>query len=149
MRFKNVFLCGLLVLAVMMSGCKTSKLIEDSLSIAPKDVAGKTLKVDGATIHFTSNNSGTISDYIGTATRSTVSYSRTSAVTANVEFFYHSEDKHNMSERRYTLELSFADETSGLANGSYTYSFDLNKGSKYGRSESGTGTVKDQVFSLE
>lgn len=76
-------------------------------------------------------------------------YKRTSAVTADLNFFYHSEDKKNMSERTYSLKLEFADETQGLASGSYTYSFDLNKGSKYESKDSGSKNVKNAIFTIK
>lgn len=130
--------------------CKqaTSK-VNESLAIAPENMAGKTLTVDGATIQFTSNTSATISDYIGTSTRSSVSYNRTSELTADLNFSYHTEDKRNMSERAYTLELKFADEMRGLASGSYTYKLTIQKGTKYEKSDSGSKTISDRIFSIK
>lgn len=123
-------------------------ILDNSTSIAPSNMAGKTLKVDGVTIQFTSNTSGTISDYIGTSTRSSVSYKRTSSMEAKLSFSYHTEDNYSMSERSYSLTLVFADETQGLASGSYTYSNIISKGTKYENKSSGNQNVKNKIFTV-
>ena len=123
-------------------------LLDNAASVAPSNMAGKTMKVDGATIHFTSNTSGTISDYIGTSTRSSVSYQRTSSMEAKLSFSYHTEDGYSMSERSYSLTLVFADETQGLASGSYTYSSIIAKGTKYESKSSGSQNVKNKIFTV-
>lgn len=136
---------GLLVL--VLSACEGT--VNESLALAPKDMSGKTLHVDGATIKFSSNNSATISNYIGTASRSSVSYKRTSEVTADLSFSYHTEDSKNMSERNYNLKLEFADKTQGIASGSYTYQLTIQKGTKYESSSSGSKTLKNAIFSID
>lgn len=128
--------------------CKGS-ILDNAASIAPSNMAGKTLNVDGATIYFTSNTSGTISNYIGTSTRSSVSYKRTSSMEAKLSFSYHTEDNYSMSERSYSLTLVFADETQGLASGSYTYSNIISKGTKYESKSSGSQNVKNKIFTVK
>lgn len=124
-------------------------ILDNSASIAPSNMAGKTLNVDGVTIQFTSNTSGTISNYIGTSTRSSVSYKRTSSMEAKLSFSYHTEDNYSMSERSYSLTLVFADETQGLASGSYTYSNIISKGTKYENKSSGSQNVKNKIFTVK
>jgi hypothetical protein len=136
------------VLTTMMFSCLSCGGINEELAIAPKSMAGKTLTVDGATIKFHSNNSATISNYIGTASRSTVSYQRTSEVTANLKFSYYVEDSKNVSDRKYDLKLEFADETEGIASGSYTYKLTIQKGTKYESSDSGTKNLKNAIFHI-
>lgn len=145
---KLSFVCLITASLLAFSSCKKASRINESLAIAPADMTGKTLKVDGATIRFSSNTSATISDYIGTATRSSVSYNRTSELTADLNFFYHTEDKRNMSERDYTVQLKFANENQGLATGSYTYKLTIQKGTKYEKSDSGSKTFSDRIFSI-
>ncbi|MBQ6984079.1 MAG: hypothetical protein IJQ20_04035 [Paludibacteraceae bacterium] len=145
MKLKNLFILS--VLALTLAACEDSG-INESLATAPKDMSGKTMKIDGATIKFSSNSSATISDYIGTAKRATVSYKRTSEITAHLNFFYHSEDQDSMSERTYNLDLTFADPTQGLASGSYTYKLTIHKGTKYETSDSGSKNVKNKIFSV-
>lgn len=146
MKLKNLFILS--VLALTFAACKGS-VINENLATAPKDMTGKTMKIDGATIQFSSNTSATISNYIGTANQASVSYKRTSEITAHLNFFYHAEDKNSMSERRYDLDLTFADKTQGLASGSYTYKLTIHKGTKYETSDSGSQTVKDKIFSVK
>lgn len=146
MKRNILFFSCVALMVCALSSCK--KTINEELAIAPKDMSGKTLKVDGATIQFSSNNSAKISDYIGTAQRATVSYNRTSEVSADLNFFYHSEDSYSMSERTYNLKLTFADKTQGLASGDYTYKLTISKGKKYETSNSGSKTVKDKIFTI-
>ena len=147
-RFKHLFqIVSLVAMVTLFSACGGNK-INEELAIAPKSMAGKTLKVDGATIKFTSNNSATISNYIGTASRSSVSYNRTSEVAADLSFSYYVEDKKDMSERNYNLKLEFADETQGIASGSYTYRLTIQKGTKYEKSDSGSKTLNKSVFHI-
>ncbi len=145
-RFKILFqVLSLVAMFMSFSACSG---INEELAIAPKDMTGKTLKVDGATIKFSSNNSATISNYIGTASRASVSYKRTSEVAADLSFSYHVEDSKNMSERNYNLKLEFADEKQGLASGSYTYKLTIQKGTKYERSDSGSKSLKNSIFNI-
>ena len=144
---KKILYLPVFLFVVLMASCEANS-VNESLAIAPKNMAGKTLKVDGATIKFSSNTSGTISDYIGTAQKSSVSYQRTSEVTADLTFFYHSEDSYSMSERNYSLKLTFADETKGIASGKYTYKLKIAKGTKYEKSDSGTKTISDKIFNI-
>ncbi|MBQ7449513.1 MAG: hypothetical protein IJS73_06915 [Paludibacteraceae bacterium] len=143
---KNLF--QIFVFAIMLVSFSACKGINEKLAIAPKSMAGKTLHIDGATIDFSSNNSATISNYIGTASRSSVSYKRTSEVTADLSFSFYVEDNKSMSERSYDLKLEFADETQGIASGSYTYRLTIHKGTKYERNDSGTNTLKNSIFSI-
>lgn len=146
--FKHLFqIVSLVAMITSFSACGESS-VNEELAIAPKNMAGKTLKVDGATIKFTSNNSATISNYIGTASRSTVSYKRTSELTADLNFSYYVEDSKNMSERNYNLKLEFADKTRGIASGSYTYRLTIQKGTKYEKSDSGSKTLKNSIFNI-
>ena len=147
-KIKNLFqIVSLVAMVISFSACEGSR-INESLAIAPKNMAGKTLNVDGATIKFDSNNSATISNYIGTASQSSVSYKRTSEVTANLSFSYYIEDSKNMSERNYNLKMEFADKTQGIASGSYTYRLTIQKGTKYESSDSGSKTLKNSVFNI-
>ena len=135
-------------ISLLFPSCKKGDKINEDLAIAPKNMTGKTLKVDGVKINFSSNTSATIVDYIGTAKRSSVSYNRTSEVEADLSFSYLSEDSYTTSERSYRLTLSFADKTEGVANGSYDYSLTIAKGSKYQTHTSGTSSVKNGIFTI-
>lgn len=146
----KLFIVSLFVTNLLsFSSCESGSRVNENLAIAPKNMAGKTLKVDGATINFSSNTSATISDYIGTAKRSSVSYKRTSEITADLSFSYYSEDSKSMSDRNYNLKLTFADETEGLASGSYTYKLTIQKGTKYEKNDSGTKNVQDAIFTIK
>lgn len=147
MKKHFIFFAAMIILCFAACSDKNRKINED-LAIAPKDMSGKTLKVDGATIKFNSNTSATISNYIGTASRSTVSYNRTSEVTADLKFFYHAESSREMSERNYDLKLTFADETQGIASGSYTYKLTISKGTKYEKSDSGNKSLSNSIFRI-
>ena len=148
---KNRILISILAMMVLcFAGCsEKKKSINEDLAIAPKDMTGKTLKVDGATIKFSSNTSATISNYLGTASRSTVSYNRTSEVQADLKFFYHAEGGKDMSERNYDLKLTFANENEGVASGSYTYKLTIQKGTKYEKSDSGSKNLTNAIFSIK
>ena len=67
---------------------------------------------------------------------------------AKLSFSYHTEDNYSMSERSYSLTLVFADETQGLASGSYTYSNIISKGTKYENKSSGSQNVKNKIFTV-
>ena len=145
-QIKNLFqIVSLVAMVISFSACHG---INEELAMAPKDMAGKTLRVDGATIAFSSNNSASISNYIGTASRSSVSYKRTSEITADLSFSYYVEDSKNMSDRTYNLKLDFADKTQGLASGSYTYRLTIQKGTKYERNDSGSKTLTNSIFHI-
>lgn len=146
-HIKNLFRM-VLVSSMLVALTACEKKIDESIALAPKSMAGKTLKVDGATIDFSSNTSATISNYIGTASRSSVSYKRTSEVTADLSFSYYASDSKSMADRDYTLTLTFADKTQGIASGKYNYRLTIQKGTKYEKNDSGTKTLSNAIFHI-
>ena len=87
LRLATVLISVALVsVSLLFPSCKKGDGINEDLAIAPKEMTGKTLKVDGVTLKFYSNTSATIVDYVGTAKTSTVSYSRKSETKANLNF---------------------------------------------------------------
>lgn len=148
---KNITI--LLLLTLLVSACGNDDF--GGVSLAPKNMAGKTLKVCGYTIHFSSNNSATISDWKGTANNASVSYSRKNSISAKLNFsakISNGKTYPDISDERYNLTLEFGTETSGIANGSYSYNNVINKGStkKYSpeNAYSGTNTVSNSIFSI-
>ena len=137
-------LCIIACIAILPS-CESGSKIDESIALAPKNMNGREFsssRLNGLTIKFKNNNEAlSVSDGLGTASTSKVSYERTSEVTAKLKVSYTIglEGSSARKEQTYNLILTFESEKKGTAEGRYSYTNRLGDKSESGsRDEKGT-----------